>query len=67
MLERMTGMWILETVNLALDDSGLNLHSGIQGGRKHTKSDVRACPSLGWKQESIVQESKNNEYFNAFQ
>ena len=43
MLERMTGMWILVTVNLALGDSGLNLHSGIQGGKKHRKSDDRVC------------------------
>jgi len=67
MLERMIGMWILETVNLALSDSGLNLHRGIQGGKKHRKSGDSACPSPGWKQESIVQERRNNESFNVFQ
>lgn len=45
MLERITGMWILAVVNLALGDSGLNLYSGIKGGKKHRMSDDSACPS----------------------
>lgn len=56
MLERMIGMWILAIVNLALGDSGLNLHSGIKGGKKHRKSDDSACPSPEQKKEFIVQE-----------